>query len=184
MQKPQVAVCAPLDTISQRLTQGFVLVGGISTLPALFLALSGLLMYPIAFYGAVVCAAVAAGFLTFLVLSWAGMAIQIQIETDACVIERRWQRPVRIPFDTIEAVTVLPVSIDMRATRFAFNSGVFGYQGPFISERYGRFFAYATDRDKTVAIARRGAPMLIVSPLLPFAFVGALREALTQKKDA
>jgi hypothetical protein len=100
------------------------------------------------------------------------------------VIERRWQRPVRIPFDTIEAVTVLPVSIDMRATRFAFNSGVFGYQGPFISERYGRFFAYATDRDKTVAIARRGAPMLIVSPLLPFAFVGALREALTQKKDA
>jgi hypothetical protein len=112
------------------------------------------------------------------------MAIQIRIETDACVIERRWQRPVRIPFDTIEAVTVLPVSIDMRATRFAFNSGVFGYQGPFISERYGRFFAYATDRDKTVAIARRGAPMLIVSPLLPFAFVGALREALTQKKDA
>jgi hypothetical protein len=178
MQKPQVAVCAPLDAISQRLTQGFVLVGGISTLPALFLALSGLLMYPIAFYGAVICAAVAAGFLTFLVLSWAGMAIQIRIETDACVIERRWQRPVRIPFDTIEAVTVLPVSIDMRATRFAFNSGVFGYQGPFISERYGRFFAYATDRDKTVA------PMLIVSPLLPFAFVGALREALTQKKDA
>lgn len=184
MQKPQVAVCAPLDAVSQRLTQGFVLVGGISTLPALFLALSGLLMYPIAFYGAVICAAVAAGFLTFLVLSWAGMTTQIRIETDACIIERRWQRPVRIPFDTIEAVTVLPVSIDMRATRFAFNSGVFGYQGPFISERYGRFFAYATDRDKTVAIARRGAPMLIVSPLLPFAFVGALREALTQKKDA
>ena len=184
MQKPQVAVCAPLDAISQRLTQGFVLVGGISTLPALFLALSGLLMHPIAFYGAVICAAVAAGFLTFLVLSWAGMATQIRIETDACIIERRWQRPVRIPFDSIEAVTVLPVSIDMRATRFAFNAGVFGYQGPFISERYGRFFAYATDRDKTVAIAQRGAPMLILSPLLPFAFVGALREALTQKKDA
>ena len=100
------------------------------------------------------------------------------------MIERRWQRAVRIGYETIEAVTVLPVAADMRATRFAFNAGVFGYQGPFISERYGRFFAYATDRDKTVAIARRGAPMLVVSPLLPFAFVGALREALTQKKDA
>jgi len=184
MQKPQIAVCAPLDAISQRLTQGFVLVGGISTLPALFLALSGLLMYPLAFYGALVCAAVAAGFLTFLVLSWAGMPTQIRIEADALVIERRWHRAVRIGYETIEAVTVLPVAADMRATRFAFNAGVFGYHGPFISERYGRFFAYATDRDKTVAIARRGAPMLVVSPLLPFAFVGALREALTQKKDA
>lgn len=183
MQKPQIAVCAPLDAISQRLTQGFVLVGGISTLPALFLALSGLLMYPLAFYGALVCAAVAAGFLTFLVLSWAGMPTQIRIEADALVIERRWQRAVRIGYETIEAVTVLPVAADMRATRFAFNAGVFGYHGPFISERYGRFFAYATDRDKTVAIARRGAPMVVVSPLLPFAFVGALREALTQKKD-
>jgi hypothetical protein len=183
MQKPQIAVCAPLDAISQRLTQGFVLVGGISTLPALFLALSGLLMYPLAFYGALVCAAVAAGFLTFLVLSWAGMPTQIRIEADALVIERRWHRAVRIGYETIEAVTVLPVAADMRATRFAFNAGVFGYHGPFISERYGRFFAYATDRDKTVAIARRGAPMLVVSPLLPFAFVGALREALTQKKD-
>jgi hypothetical protein len=184
MQKPQIAVCAPLDAICQRLTQGFVLVGGISTLPALFLALSGLLMYPLAFYGALVCAAVAAGFLTFLVLSWAGMPTQIRIEADALVIERRWHRAVRIGYETIEAVTVLPVAADMRATRFAFNAGVFGYHGPFISERYGRFFAYATDRDKTVAIARRGAPMLVVSPLLPFAFVGALREALTQKKDA
>jgi hypothetical protein len=52
-----------------------------------------------------------------------------------------------------------------------------------VSERYGRFFAYATDREKTVAIARRNAQMLVVSPLLPFAFVGALREALAGKED-
>ena len=148
MQKPQIAICAPLDPSSQRLTQGFVLVGGISTLPALFLALSGLLRYPVAFYGALLCAAVAAAFLTFLVLTWAGMPLQLQIDADAVVVVRRWHRQVRIPFSDIEAVTVLPVATDMKATRFAFNAGVFGYQGPFVSERYGRFFAYATDREK------------------------------------
>lgn len=183
MQKPQIAVCAPLDPISQRLTQGFVLVGGISTLPALFLALSGLLRYPIAFYGALVCAAVAAAFLTFLGLTWAGMPVQLRIDEDAVVVERRWQRAVRIAFSDIEAITVLPVATDMKATRFAFNAGVFGYQGPFVSDRYGRFFAYATDREKTVAIARRNASMLVVSPMLPFAFVGAVREALAGKKE-
>jgi len=183
MQTPQIVICAALDARSQRLTQGFVLVGGISTLPALFLALSGLLRYPVAFYGAVVCAAVAAAFLTFLVLTWAGMPLQLRIDADAVVIVRRWHRHVRIPFSDIEAVTALPVATDMHATRFAFNAGVFGYQGPFVSERYGRFFAYATDREKTVAIARRNAQMLVVSPLLPFAFVGALREALAGKED-
>ncbi|HEU5089697.1 MAG TPA: hypothetical protein VFT99_19715, partial [Roseiflexaceae bacterium] len=64
-----------------------------------------------------------------------------------------------------------------------FNAGVFGYQGPFELEPYGRIFFAATNRQRLVALARRNGPPLIVSPERPHDFVSAVREALLQKVE-
>jgi len=178
---PQIFDCAPLDTYAQRITQGFVFVGGTLTLPGLFLALSGLLNYQIAYYGAVISGAVAATLLVFVWLSWAGMPLTLEVHTDQLIIKRRWWRAIRVPFHAVEAVTILNVATDLQRTARAFNAGVFGYQGPFTSARYGRLFCMVTDRDRTIAIARHHDRILIVSPYQPTTFMATLRESMSAK---
>jgi hypothetical protein len=179
---PQIFDCAPIDDYAQRMTQGFVFVGGSLTLPGLFLALSGLLNTQIAYYGAIISGVVAATFLVFVWLSWAGMPLSLEIHTDQLIIKRRWWRAIRIPYRTIEAVTILNVATDLQRSARAFNAGVFGYQGTFVSERYGRLFCMVTDRDRTISIARQLAPVFVVSPYQPSAFLAALRESISAKE--
>jgi len=178
---PQIFDCAPIDTYAQRVTQGFIFVGGVLTLPGLFLALSGLLSSPIAYYGALISGAVAAVFLVFVWISWAGMPTSLEIHADQLIIKRRWWRTIRVPYRTIEAVTVLNVATDLQRSARAINAGLFGYQGTFMSARYGRLFCMVTDRDSTIAVARHLSPILIVSPYQPSAFSAALRESISAK---
>lgn len=179
---PQIFDCAPIDSYAQRITQGFVFVGGVLTLPGLFLALSGLLTYQIAYYGAVVSGAVAASLLVFVWLSWAGMPMSLTLDTNQLIIKRRWWRAIHVPYTAIEAATILNVATDLQRSARAFNAGVFGYQGPFISSRYGKLFCMVTDRDRSIAIARHNAAILLVSPHQPSAFLAALREMLTAQR--
>lgn len=183
MQKPQIAVFAPLDAHCQTVTQGVVTVGGIATLPALFLALSGLLQSQIAWYGAVLSAAVAAVFLIAVLAHWAVMPVALVLDTSALRIQRRWAKELVVAYAAIEAATVLSVGTDWHAEGWQFTAGLFGYHGWYRSERYGRCVAVATDREKLIAIARRDAPLLVVSPLLPFACLSALREQLAGKEE-
>lgn len=179
---PQIFDYAPIDSDAQRITQGFVFVGGILTLPGLFLALSGLLNNQIAYYGAIISGTIAAIFLLVVWFSWAGMPILLEIHADQLVIKRRWWRTIRIPYRTIEALTVLNVTTDLQRSTRAFNAGVFGYQGTFMSDRYGQLFCMVTDRDRTISIARHLAPILVVSPYQPSAFLAALRESMNAKR--
>lgn len=181
MTTPQIFDCAPLDTYAQRSTQGFIFVGGVLTLPGLFLALSGLLSSPIAYYSAIISGIVAAIFLVFIWWSWAGMPLSLEIHADHLIIKRRWWRAIRVPYRTIEAVTILNVATDLQRSTRAMNAGLFGYQGSFVSARYGRLFCMVTDRDSTIAVARHLAPILIVSPYQPSAFLAALRESISPK---
>jgi hypothetical protein len=178
---PQIFDCAPIDTYAQRITQGFIFVGGVLTLPGLFLALSGLLSSPIAYYGAIISGIVAAIFLVFVWWSWAGMPLSLEIHADQLIIKRRWWRAIRVPYRTIEAVTILNVASDLQRSARAVNAGLFGYQGSFVSARYGRLFCMVTDRDSTIAVARHLAPILIVSPYQPSAFLATLRESINPK---
>ena len=176
IQMPQIYDCAPLDRSAQQITQGVVFVGGVLTLPGLFLGLSGLLNAGYGMWGVLISAAVAATLLVFVWLSWAGMPVRLEIHADAVHIRRRWWRRIRIPMRDISAV-MRPVSLDVRRERWGFNVGVFGYQGPFMSERYGALFCMVTDRERTVAIGRTRQRLLVVSPQQPAGFVYALQEA-------
>jgi hypothetical protein len=178
---PQIFDCAQIDDDAQRVTQGFVFVGGVLTLPGLFLALSGLMNTQIAYYGAIISGIVAAVFLMFVWWSWAGVPLSLEIHADQLVIKRRWWRAIRVPYRTIEAVTILNVATDLQRSARALNAGVFGYQGSFTSARYGRLFCMVTDRDRTIAIARHQSAILIVSPYQPSAFLAALRESINAK---
>ncbi|MFM2033069.1 MAG: hypothetical protein RLZZ297_1834 [Chloroflexota bacterium] len=181
MQKPQTTVFAPLDEHCQRVTQGVITVGGIATLPALFLSLSGRFESDIGLYGAVLSAVVAGVFLVGIGVAYAAMPVSLELGADALVVRRRWFRPIVVPYTHIEAVTTMPVGNDWHSEGWALSAGLFGYQGRYRSTRTGRCMAIATDRDRMVAIARRDAPMLVVSPLLPHACVNALREQLAKK---
>lgn len=178
---PQIFDFAPIDTDAQRVTQGFVFVGGILTLPGLFLALSGLLSYPIAYYGAVISGSVAAILLVIVWLAWAGMPMSLEIHADQFIIRRRWWRAIRVPYRTIEAITILNVTTDLQRSTRAVTAGVFGYQGAFVSTRYGKLFCMVTDRDRSIAIARHNAPIILISPDQPSACMAALRESLNAK---
>ena len=66
--------------------------------------------------------------------------------------------------------------IPRRGLRFAFNPGIFGYQGPFRLDPLGHVFFLATNRERLVSVARNSAVPLILSPNMPRAFVDALNE--------
>lgn len=102
------------------------------------------------------------------------------------VVQRRWARALKIPLNTITGVSFAPELSGMPQSdlRFAFNPGVFGYQGPFYLNPYGKAFFLATNRELLVAIARVASdnreplPSLIISPANPRAFHQALHEQL------
>lgn len=177
IEMPQIYETAPLDAYTQQITQGVVFVGGALTLPGLFLGLSGLLQYGSGMYGVLISAAVAATVLMYVWLAWAGMPVRLEIHADALIIKRRWWRRIRVPLTEVQTVTRL-VDFDIRRERWGFNRGVFGYQGPAASQRYGRLFCMATDRERVVALVRPDQRMLLVSPAQPAGFIYALQDVM------
>jgi hypothetical protein len=178
---PQIYESALLDSHAQQLTQRVVFVGGALTFPGLFLALSGLVRYEMAYYGAIASGILAAILLLVVWWMWAGQPAQLEVHADQLVIRRKWWRAIRVPFSQITAITRLPLTVEMRHVRWATNVGVFGYQGVFISKLYGRYQCLATDRDCLVAISRTNGLLLVVSPFQPAVFVAAAREAISAK---
>lgn len=151
----------PLDRYAARVTSGVAYLGGVLVLPLLFAAISGFrwpgLMIPTAF---------AAAIALFLLLAYAGQPTAYHIEAHHLVIRRRWLRAVRVPLGDITGVSLASMlaNVPRLRLRFAFNPGIFGYQGPFDLVDYGRVFFLATSRDHLVAVSRRAAPTLILSP--------------------
>jgi hypothetical protein len=166
---------APLDSYATRITSGVAYLGGILMLPLLFAYLSnqrwGGLLIPVAF--AVVLA-------LFLVLAYAAQPTAYIIEEQALVVRRRWWRRLRVPFKEISGVSVASTLADVpqRGLRFAFNPGIFGYQGPFFLAPYGQVFFLATSREHLVSLARQSATPLIISPARHRAFIDTMQQHL------
>ena len=173
---------APLDSYAERITTGIAMLGGLITLPALFLYLSGMLLTGVAATGVVITLAVALALVVWLVLNYAVQPSGYVIEQERFVIKRRWARSMRVPFKEIAGVSSAAALAEVPrfGLRRSFNAGVFGYQGPFQLERYGAVFFVATNRERLVAIARPDRPPLIISPARPRDFVEQLREALAR----
>lgn len=176
---------AGLDPYAERITMGIAMVGGILTLPALFWYLSGMLQYRIAVPGVVISSAVALAMIVWLTLNYAVQPIEYILEDETLVIRRRWARRMQVKLKDITGASPATALADVprMGLRRSFNAGVFGYQGPFELEPYGRVFFAATNRQRLVALARRNAPPLIISPERPRDFVSAVREALLQRVE-
>jgi hypothetical protein len=167
---------APLDKYAARITSGLAYLGGMLALPLLFAYLANL-----RWDGLLIPTALALALALFLLLTYALQPRAYRVETKTLIIERRLWRSLRIPLEQISGVSTAATLSDVPryGLRFAFNPGVFGYQGPFQLEPYGRVFFIATDRRRLVAIARRQLMPLIVSPARPGAFIEALNNERT-----
>jgi hypothetical protein len=176
---------APLDPYAERVTTGIAMLGGLLLLPALFLFLSGFLVDGVAVTGVVVTMAIALALEVWLVLNYAVQPTGYDIAGDQLVVRRRWARALPVPLKDITGVSTAAALADMPrfGLRRSFNAGVFGYQGPFVLDPYGRVFFSATNRERLVAIGRRDRPPLLVSPARPRDFVEALREALARQPE-
>lgn len=168
---------APLDEYATRITMGVAYMGGVLMLPMLFAYLSNL-----RWGGLLIPSALALTLAVFLLLAYAFQATAYVIEDSRLLIRRRWVRSLAISFDRITGASpaVMLADIPRSGLRFAFNPGVFGYQGPFRLAPYGTAFFLATNRERLVAIAREGKPPLILSPFRPKAFVEALNNKRSQ----
>lgn len=164
---------APLNSYAAKVTYGLAYVGGLLVLPQLFAYLANL-----RWNGLQVPLGLAAALALFLLLSYAFQPKAYRIDPDTLVIERRWAPAVRIPFDQISGVSLATALADMPrfGLRFAFNPGVFGYQGPFHLDPYGKVALFATHRQRLVAISRYDASVVIISPDRPRDFVAALND--------
>jgi hypothetical protein len=166
---------APLDSYATRITSGVAYLGGILMLPLLFAYLSnqrwGGLLIPVAF---------AVALALFLVLAYAAQPTAYIIEEHTLVVQRRWWRRLRVPLKEISGVSVASTLADVpqRGLRFAFNPGVFGYQGPFFLAPYGQVFFLATSREHLVSLARQAATPLIISPARHRAFIDTMHQHL------
>lgn len=116
----------------------------------------------------------------FLTLAYAAQPVAYVVEQDALVIRRRWLRTLSLPYSNM--ISVAPSSplavVPWNRLRFAFNPGVFGYQGSFHLKPYGKVFFIATNQERFVAIARTSLPPIIISPAHPRACADALIEKL------
>lgn len=181
--KPQSFLAAPLDSYAERITMLIALIGGILMLPTLFWYLSGLLRYAIPVPGLVISVAVALALVVWLMLNYAVQPTRYELDADELRIYRRLLRPMHMKLKTILAVS--PAGglgrVPNQGLRRSFNAGVFGYQGPFELQPYGRVFFVATNRERLVAIAREAKSPLIISPERPRDFIDALREALIRR---
>lgn len=164
---------APLDTYAERITIGVAYLGGLLTLPLFFAYLSNL-----RWGGLLIPLALAVPIALFLLLAYAAQPTRYTVESDKLVVQRRWMRALKIPFTSITGVSAVPELAGMPRVglRFAFNPGLFGYQGPFRLAPYGEAFLLATNRERLVAIAREAAVPLIISPARPRAFMETLNE--------
>lgn len=176
---------APLDSYAEQITSGVAMLGGLLTLPALFLYLSGMLLSGVAVTGVVITLAVALAVFIWLLLNYLVQPTLYVIDEHELVIKRRWLRAMRVPFDQISGVSLALGLADVPrfGLRRSFNAGVFGYQGPFQLERYGAVFFAATNRERLVALARRDRTPLILSPARPRDFVEDLRDALSKRPE-
>ncbi len=162
---------APLDGYAERVTMGVAYLGGLLTLPLFFAYLSNT-----RWSGLVIPFALAIPIALFLLLAYAFQPVAYIIEDDQLIIKRRWMRAMKVPFTQITGVSGVSALADIPRVglRFAFNPGLFGYQGPFHLDPYGEAFFLATNRERLVAIARQSATPLIVSPARPRAFIETL----------
>ncbi len=183
--KPLSFGVAPLDRYAERITMLIALIGALLMLPILFWYVSGLIRYAIPVPGLVISAAVALALAVWLLLNYVVQPIRYEIAADELLIYRRWTSRMRIPLTSILAVSAAGTlgRVPNQGLRRSFNAGVFGYQGPFELQDYGRVFFVATHRERLVAIARENEMPLIVSPEQPRDFINALREALLQKSN-
>jgi hypothetical protein len=176
---------APLDPYAERITMGIAVVGGVLMLPTLFLYLSGMLFSGIAIPGIVISAATGVALALWLALNYAVQPTSYTLQQKELHIRRRWARPMRIPLSDVLGVSPATAlaNVPRRGLRQSFNAGVFGYQGPFQLEPYGKVFFVATHRERLVAIARSKHMTLIVSPARPRDFIEALREAIIRQAE-
>lgn len=174
---------APLNSYAEQITSGIAMLGGLLTLPALFLYLSGMLRNGIAVTGMVITMAVALAMVVWLLLNYAVQPTSYVIEAQRVLIKRRWARAMPVPFEQIMGVSLAAALADMPrfGLRRSFNAGVFGYQGPFRLEQYGAVFFVATNRERLVALARRDRTPLLISPARPRDFVEDLRDVLAKQ---
>lgn len=171
---------APLDGYAERITTGVALIGGVLMLPALFSFLSGVQAEAV-----VVAVAIAAALAAFLFLNFAVQPVRYEIEQDRLLIRRRLWRRMVVPYKRILGVSEATAMADVPrfGLRQAFNAGIFGYEGPFQLDPYGRVFLSATNRERLVALARLDNTPLLISPARPKPFVEALREAIAQQSS-
>jgi hypothetical protein len=169
---------APLDAYALRITNGLAYLGGLLMLPLLFAYLANLrwdgLLIPVAL-------ALAVAF--FLLLTFAAQPRLYEVGPKQLVVHRRILRPLRVPLEQIGGASSASHLADVprRGLRFAFNAGVFGYQGPFRLAPYGEVFFLATDRARLVAVARDGRTPLILSPTRSRAFIETVNTLRAQQ---
>jgi hypothetical protein len=175
---PLIFEAAPLDQYALRLTTGLAYLGGLLMLPLLFAYLANL-----RWEGLLIPVALAVAVALFLLLTYAFQPRRYELTSDALLVRRRLWRPMRVPLDIVSGASLASNLADVpaRGLRFAFNAGIFGYQGPFRLAPYGEVFFLATNRARLVAVARQGRTSLILSPTSPRAFVEALNERRTQR---
>jgi Bacterial PH domain len=174
---PERFEVAQLDPYARRLTIGLAYLGGLLMLPLLFAYLANL-----RWDGLLIPVALALAVAIFLLLTFASQPRRYELSDDALLIRRRLWRPVKVPLETITAAASAAALADVprRGLRFAFNAGIFGYQGPFRLAPYGEVFFLATDRARLVTVARLGRPPLILSPERPRAFIEAVNTRRTR----
>ncbi|MFV9504401.1 MAG: PH domain-containing protein [Oscillochloridaceae bacterium umkhey_bin13] len=173
---PQIFAAAPLDAYALRLTTGLAYLGGLLMLPLLFAYLSNL-----RWDGLLVPVALALAIAIFLLLTYAFQPARYEIHADTLIVRRRLWRALRVPLELVGQAAPATALADLprRGLRFAFNAGIFGYQGPFRLAPYGEVFFLATDRTRLVTIARYERTALVISPASPRAFSEALNAART-----
>lgn len=169
---------APLDDYARRITMGLAYLGGLLMLPLLFAYLANL-----RWEGLLIPVALALAVALFLLLTFAAQPRSYELTETHLVVPRRIFRPLRVPLAIITGASPATHLADVprRGLRFAFNAGIFGYQGPFRLAPYGEVFFLATNRARLVAVARADRTPLIVSPARPREFVEALNELRTRK---
>lgn len=169
---------APLDDYARRITMGLAYLGGLLMLPLLFAYLANL-----RWEGLLIPVALALAVAFFLLLTFAAQPRLYELTDTHLVISRRLFRPLRVPLTLITAASPASNLADVprRGLRFAFNAGIFGYQGPFRLAPYGEAFFLATNRARLVAVARVERTPLIISPARPREFVAALNELRTRQ---
>lgn len=133
--------------------------------------------------GLLIPVALALAVALFLLLTYIAQPRLYELTAEHLVVRRRLWRALHVPLDIVTGASLAtPLSdVPVRQVRFAFNAGIFGYQGPFRLAPYGEVFFLATNRARLVAVARQGRTPLIVSPDSPRAFVEAINELRTQR---